>query len=325
MRVLTLLLAFLVAFGTSASAQTAVVEYYHLDAVGSVRAVTNQAGQVVRTHNYFAFGDGNDPAPPSNQDPLRFAGKARDAETGLDYFGARHYRARSGRFTTVDPFLDQSAALINPQRWNRYAYALNNPLRNGDPDGKDTIDLVIGFGQGIRDTAVGLVKGAYALATDPRSVGSAFAAEWRLLKYGVAHPGEVLDTYVTLARSANDADQRTLGAAFGRGTAVAALVVAPTPKFTSTTRVVHYTDAAGKAGIESSGALRAGTYVTKPSQVRGMTAAQIESRLEIAPGRGTFSFSARVPNKNLRVPENGPMTSGGAWQRQLADPVRIKK
>jgi RHS repeat-associated protein len=137
MRALILTLAMLLGAGSAAQAQTAQIEYYHLDAVGSVRAVTNQAGQVVRTHEYFPFGDGPDPLPASGQDALRFTGKERDAETGLHYFGARYYGARGGRFTTVDPVLDTDTASIDPQQWNRYAYARNNPLRYTDPDGRE--------------------------------------------------------------------------------------------------------------------------------------------------------------------------------------------
>jgi len=80
--------------------------------------------------------------------------KERDNETGLDYFLARYYSSTQGRFTSVDPFniaLDtQQAAELNPQRaralfnaylsqpqqWNRYAYAINNPLLYVDPDGE---------------------------------------------------------------------------------------------------------------------------------------------------------------------------------------------
>jgi hypothetical protein len=29
--------------------------------------------------------------------------------------------------------------MVNPQRWNRYAYALNNPLTYTDPDGLDAL------------------------------------------------------------------------------------------------------------------------------------------------------------------------------------------
>jgi RHS repeat-associated protein len=52
----------------------------------------------------------------------------------LDYFGARYYRAELGRFTAVDPG-QASAAVDDPQSWNAYAYARNNPLRYVDVRG----------------------------------------------------------------------------------------------------------------------------------------------------------------------------------------------
>ncbi|MGH9971777.1 MAG: RHS repeat-associated core domain-containing protein [Pyrinomonadaceae bacterium] len=60
--------------------------------------------------------------------------KERDIETGLDYFGARYYGSSQGRFTSADPLM-ASAHVANPQTWNRYTYALNNPLKYVDPDG----------------------------------------------------------------------------------------------------------------------------------------------------------------------------------------------
>ncbi len=88
---------------------------------------------VVARHDYMPFGE--EVAPPSPpQDKRLFTGKERDNETGQDYFGARYYRADIGRFTTVDP-LTASARTPAPQTFNRYAYALNNPLRFVDPDG----------------------------------------------------------------------------------------------------------------------------------------------------------------------------------------------
>ncbi len=39
----------------------------------------------------------------------------------------------------------------NPQRWNRYTYGLNNPLKYVDPDGKDADCLHSLFASGIRD------------------------------------------------------------------------------------------------------------------------------------------------------------------------------
>lgn len=59
---------------------------------------------------------------------MDLTGKERDAETGLDYFGARYFSSAQGRLTKPDP-LHGSAHLEDPQTWNRYSYAANNPLK----------------------------------------------------------------------------------------------------------------------------------------------------------------------------------------------------
>ena len=147
-----------------AQTTTQAIEYDTTDALGSVRAVKKQVNgqwQVVARHDFMAasarqpwtasYGEprrsaghfarreggpfGEEVAPPSPpQDKRLFTGKERDSETGQDYFGARYYRADIGRFTTVYP-LTASARTPDPQTFNRYAYALNNPLRFVDPDG----------------------------------------------------------------------------------------------------------------------------------------------------------------------------------------------
>jgi RHS repeat-associated protein len=61
------------------------------------------------------------------------------------YFGARYYRADLGRFTTIDPVYTWSENLVDPQRWNRYAYVRNNPLKFVDPDGKNPVLVVLGI------------------------------------------------------------------------------------------------------------------------------------------------------------------------------------
>ena len=68
-----------------------------------------------------------------------FTSKERDAETGLDFFGARYNSSAQGRFTSPDPLMATPLRVINPQRWNMYAYAVNNPLSYVDPDGRDAI------------------------------------------------------------------------------------------------------------------------------------------------------------------------------------------
>ncbi len=71
-----------------------------------------------------------------------FTGKERDAETGLDYFGARYFSGAQGRWTSPDPLM-ASAKASKPQTWNRYAYALNNPLKFVDPDGLEVPDSCV--------------------------------------------------------------------------------------------------------------------------------------------------------------------------------------
>jgi RHS repeat-associated protein len=109
---------------------TIATTYYHTDAIGSVRALSDQTGATVIRHDYLPFGEDTQPLAG---DPLRFAGKELDPESALMNFEARYYRNTWGRFTQVDPVLS-AAALGDPQQWNRYAYA-GNPLRFIDPTG----------------------------------------------------------------------------------------------------------------------------------------------------------------------------------------------
>jgi RHS repeat-associated protein len=67
----------------------------------------------------------------------RYTGKERDTESGLDYFGARYYASSMGRFMSPDPGKINPKHLMNPQKWNKYAYVLNNPLSLVDPNGEE--------------------------------------------------------------------------------------------------------------------------------------------------------------------------------------------
>ena len=68
----------------------------------------------------------------------------RDAKikVGLDYFGARYMSSAQGRFTGPDPTFLNALKVVNPQRWNLYSYALNNPLKYIDPDGEESIAVL---------------------------------------------------------------------------------------------------------------------------------------------------------------------------------------
>jgi len=108
------------------------VYYYHADHLGSVRMQTDGQGAVANVYDYLPFGE--EVAGPAAGGP-GFTGKWRGPETGRDYFEARYYSPPWGRFLSVDP-ARTSASPFNPQSWNRYTYAHNNPILLVDPDGQ---------------------------------------------------------------------------------------------------------------------------------------------------------------------------------------------
>src|ERR1700679_2031537 len=75
----------------------------------------------------------------------KFTGKEHDAESGLDYFGARYYGSNMGRYMSPDWSAKQEpvpySKLDNPQTLNLYSYVQNNPLSNFDDDGHATIEV----------------------------------------------------------------------------------------------------------------------------------------------------------------------------------------
>jgi RHS repeat-associated protein len=127
------LIATLLLVGAGRAAAQEVVEYYATDAIGSVRVVFDTNGTVKAQSDYLPFGEEWNASTPGGPLPVqRYTGAQRDAEENFDYFHARNYQTRAGRFDRPDPVF---AGLFSPQLWNRYTYALNNPLAFGDPTG----------------------------------------------------------------------------------------------------------------------------------------------------------------------------------------------
>jgi len=115
-----------------APAQAEEVTYYHLDVLGSTVAATDDTGAVLWTESYEPFGERRERSDGGSNSQW-YTGKTEDTAIGLNYFGARWYNSRTGRFTAMDPvgFVES-----NPQSFNRYAYANNNPYKFVDPDGR---------------------------------------------------------------------------------------------------------------------------------------------------------------------------------------------
>jgi len=151
----------------STQAPTATgTEYLTADTLGSTRLVTDGSGNPVRCIDYLPFGEeipsgqngrtgcyeglGSPQYPVApDVESVKFTGKERDAETGLDYFGARYFSGAQGRWTTPDwspiPQPIPYADLSDPQTLNLYSYLRNNPLSRTDPDGHgDVLDFLLG-------------------------------------------------------------------------------------------------------------------------------------------------------------------------------------
>jgi RHS repeat-associated protein len=113
--------------------------HFHLDHLGTPRLVSNNLGQQAAYHVYYPFGE---EATAFNQDTIRekFTGHERDlgnpsgSGDDLDYMHARHESEWTGRFLSVDA---ESGKPGRPQTWNRFVYAIGNPIRFIDPNGQE--------------------------------------------------------------------------------------------------------------------------------------------------------------------------------------------
>ena len=102
--------------------------------------VTNADGSVVEEDlDYYPYGGivaGSLDNVPQN---YKFNGKERDAESGLDNFGARDNASTLGRFMTPDwaarPTTVPYAVFGDPQSLNLYGYVRNDPVSRADADG----------------------------------------------------------------------------------------------------------------------------------------------------------------------------------------------
>ena len=132
------------------------IRYYHSDAIGSVRSLTDASETEVKTYAYDAWGkvtvetgtDGNE---------YKFTSRRWEEDLGLQYNRARFYDPETGRFITPDPltggpddpsisyfdgvyslfhrFIKEHVDALRPDKLNRYVYCYNNPVNLIDPLG----------------------------------------------------------------------------------------------------------------------------------------------------------------------------------------------
>ena len=116
------------------------VIFFFNDALGSAVAAVNENGELCWSEQYTAYGD-----KTLNEDLVSvtgcgivgeergFTGHTEDYNSDLVYMQQRYYDPTIGRFLSVDP---RDTNPDDPNTYNRYAYANNNPYKYVDPDGE---------------------------------------------------------------------------------------------------------------------------------------------------------------------------------------------
>jgi RHS repeat-associated protein len=113
------------------------VYYYFADHLGTSREIV-QSGSTTPCYDADFTPYGVEiPNTNTCAQNYKFTGKERDTESGLDNFEARYNASSLGRFMSPDPGNGLVIRAISPQRWNMYAYAINNPTSYNDPTGTD--------------------------------------------------------------------------------------------------------------------------------------------------------------------------------------------
>lgn len=142
-----------IAVRTERNDTTVDTRYFHTDGLGSITAVTNEAGQIVKRFAFDAWGKRVDPSTNgviTSTTNGKFTRGYTDHEQlddlGLIHMNGRVYDPVLGRFLSADPNVD---GVSDAQGYNRYSYVGNNPLGATDPTGffslKDVGGAIVGI------------------------------------------------------------------------------------------------------------------------------------------------------------------------------------
>ncbi len=112
-------------------------KYFLNDHLGSVSLVLDSNGGILEQQRYLPFGQPRTMAPYASvtSTDFTYTGQRDLAGLGLMDYKARFYSPYLNHFTQPDSIVPDP---YNSQAWDRYAYALNNPMRYIDPSGHFT-------------------------------------------------------------------------------------------------------------------------------------------------------------------------------------------
>lgn len=128
-------------YGNALISQTQLIgsqwqtSFYGYDGSGSVRLLTNSAGNVTDTWDYDAFGNiiARTGTTPNN---YLYRGEQFDTDLGIYFLRARYCDQQRGRFISMDEF---DGFLDEPLSLHKYLYANADPVNFRDPSGFATL------------------------------------------------------------------------------------------------------------------------------------------------------------------------------------------
>ena len=137
--------------GKKTIANIGVNVIYQYNAHGDVTKVLSEAGVMLNSYKYDAFGSVTETVEAVDN-TFFYSGYEFDKETGLYYLRSRYYNPETARFTQEDSF---NGFYQDPLSLNKYTYAHNNPVTYNDPDGKaiyeESYEMSVSQGQQERE------------------------------------------------------------------------------------------------------------------------------------------------------------------------------
>lgn len=130
--------------------------FFMTDHLGTPRLQTDVNATTVTRAKNRAFGLPLTGALP--QQGPEYAAMEKDTASGNHYDHARFYTSWLGRFQVPDLIGGNPG---DPQSWNRYAYARNNPLRYVDPNGQDGVEAANWVDRQV-GRAIAVVEGSFS-------------------------------------------------------------------------------------------------------------------------------------------------------------------
>lgn len=141
--------------------------YAYTDHLGSLLTLTNSAAAVVVSQNYDAWGRSRNATTWAYTGVTAPPAWLTRGYTGHEHLGVFALINMNGRL--YDPIVGRMLSPDNhiqmadySQNYNRYSYALNNPLKYTDPDGEFIFNMIIGAAIGVTTNGIeNLINGEH--------------------------------------------------------------------------------------------------------------------------------------------------------------------